>query len=112
MYYPMRVVIEGNYKLIFNIAHRLPYPFASDLYASPTWQSALASGDRMYGLKPVDSYIDRPRFELYDLEKDPWETNNLASSSEYAELLERLQTKLQAWQKETNDPWELKWRYE
>lgn len=40
MYYPMRSVISGRHKLIFNIAHELPYPFASDLYASPTWQMA------------------------------------------------------------------------
>jgi N-sulfoglucosamine sulfohydrolase len=112
MYYPMRVVIEGKHKLIFNIAHQLPYPFASDLYASPTWQSVLKSGERMYGPRTVDSYIYRPRFELYDLEADPWETNNLATSSERQELLQRLQAKMQQWQKETHDPWELKWRYE
>ena len=35
MYYPMRVVLSGRFKYIFNIAHQLPYPFASDLYASP-----------------------------------------------------------------------------
>jgi N-sulfoglucosamine sulfohydrolase len=28
----MRVVVEGDWKLIFNIAHQLPYPFASDLF--------------------------------------------------------------------------------
>ena len=27
MYYPMRVVHSGKYKLIWNIAHPLPYPF-------------------------------------------------------------------------------------
>ncbi len=112
MYYPMRVVIEGKYKLIFNIAHQLPYPLASDLYASPTWQSVLQSGEKMYGPRTVESYIYRPRFELYDLEADPWETNNLATSSEHQELLQRLQAKLQAWQQATEDPWELKWRYE
>lgn len=112
MYYPMRVVIDGQWKLIFNIAHQLPYPFASDLYASPTWQSVLQRGDTMYGVRTVDSYVHRPRFELYDLEADPWETNNVATDSSRQEVLERLQGKLQAWQKETGDPWELKWRYE
>lgn len=112
MYYPMRVVISGNHKLIFNLAHQLPYPFASDLYASPTWQSVLKTGEKMYGARTVESYIYRPRFELYDLSVDPWETNNLATSSEHQELLQRLQEKMQAWQRDTNDPWELKWRYE
>lgn len=112
MYYPMRVIISGQFKLIFNIAHDLPYPFASDLQNSPTWQSALASEDRMYGVRPVDSYIHRPRFELYDLESDPWETNNLATHPDHAAKLLELQKRLQDWQKETSDPWELKWRYE
>jgi N-sulfoglucosamine sulfohydrolase len=112
MYYPMRVVIDGKWKLIFNIAHQLPYPFASDLYASPTWQSVLQRGDTMYGVRTVDSYVHRPRFELYDLEADPWETNNVATDSSRQEVLQHLQHKLQQWQKETDDPWELKWRYE
>ncbi|MCA9211655.1 MAG: sulfatase, partial [Planctomycetales bacterium] len=33
MYYPMRVVRGSRYKLIWNIAHPLPFPFASDLWA-------------------------------------------------------------------------------
>ncbi len=112
MYYPMRVAIDGKWKLIFNIAHQLPYPFASDLYASPTWQGVLQRGERMYGARTVESYVHRPRFELYDLETDPWETNNLATSSTHEDVLARMQAKLQDWQKQTNDPWELKWRYE
>ncbi|MEZ6064456.1 MAG: sulfatase [Planctomycetaceae bacterium] len=112
MYYPMRVAIDGKYKLIFNIAHQLPYPFATDLYASPTWQSVLNTKEKMYGARPVDSYVHRPRFELYDLEADPWETDNLATSGEHQPLLERMQQRMQQWQQETNDPWELKWRYE
>ncbi len=112
MYYPMRVAISGDYKLIFNIAHQLPYPFASDLYASPTWQGVLSRGDEMYGIRTVESYVQRPRFELYNLTNDPWETQNLAELTEYAETLREMQELMQQWQLETSDPWELKWRYE
>ncbi|REJ86379.1 MAG: heparan N-sulfatase [Planctomycetota bacterium] len=112
MYYPMRVLIEGKWKLIYNIAHQLPYPFASDLYASPTWQGVLEREDKMYGVRTVESYVYRPKFELYNLEEDPWETNNVATDSANQELLERMKKKLQNWQVETDDPWELKWRYE
>lgn len=112
MYYPMRVIIKGKYKLLFNIAHQLPYPFASDLYASPTWQSVLKSGKKIYGKRSTYAYLHRPRFELYDLEADPHEVNNLANDKEHAKALKELQTKLQAWQKRTGDPWALKWRYE
>jgi N-sulfoglucosamine sulfohydrolase len=112
MYYPMRVIISGDYKLIFNIAHQLPYPFASDLYGSPTWQGVLARGDEMYGQRTVESYLQRSRFELYNLADDPWESQNLAELTEYADKLSEMQAQLQHWQVETSDPWELKWRYE
>ncbi len=112
MYYPMRSVISGRYKLIFNIAHELPYPFASDLYASPTWQMALKAKLPVYGLRSTSAYIHRPRFELYDLEADPDELKNLADAPQHAKLIGELKDKLKAWQKQTRDPWVSKWEYE
>ncbi|MCA9041189.1 MAG: sulfatase [Planctomycetaceae bacterium] len=112
MYYPMRTIISGDYKLTFNIAHDLPYPFASDLFASPTWQSVLKSEKEIYGKRTVYNYLHRPEFELYDLKKDPDELYNLAYDKEHQDVYEELSAKLQKWQKETEDPWELKWRYE
>jgi N-sulfoglucosamine sulfohydrolase len=112
MYYPMRVIISGKYKYTFNIAHQLPYPFASDLYRSPTWQSVLKSNQKIYGKRSIEAYIHRAKHELYDLEKDPHEINNLASDSKYEKILKELQAKVKAWQKQTKDPWFLKWEYE
>ena len=112
MYYPMRVIIQGRYKYIFNIAHQLPYPFASDLYSSPTWQGVLRRGDRNYGKRTVYAYLHRQRHELYDLEADPHEINNLATNPKHQQRLKQLQEKLKAWQKRTKDPWHLKWEYE
>ena len=112
MYYPMRVIVSGKYKYTFNIAHQLPYPFASDLYRSPTWQSVLKSNRRVYGKRSIQAYLHRPRHELYDLEKDPHEIHNLAGDSNYEKVLKQLQAKVKAWQKATKDPWLLKWEYE
>lgn len=112
MYYPMRAVIQGKYKYILNLAHELPYPFASDLHRSPTWQGVLKRNDETYGQRTVYQYIHRPRHELYDLEADPHEINNLAYDPKHQDRLEKLQAKLKAWQKATNDPWILKWEYE
>ena len=79
MYYPMRVVRSGKYKLIWNIAHPLPFPFASDLWGSATWQDSLKRGDDfMYGKRTIKDLVQRPQFELYDLEADPDEIHNLA----------------------------------
>ena len=112
MYYPMRSVISGRYKLIFNIAHPLPYPFASDLQDSPTWQMVLKTKLLVYGKRATTAYLHRPRFELYDLTADPDELHNLASDPDHAKRLAELQDKLKAWQKQTRDPWALKWDYE
>ncbi|HVJ47329.1 MAG TPA: sulfatase [Luteolibacter sp.] len=113
MYYPMRSVREGKYKLILNIANGLPFPFASDLWEAPSWQECLKQGpETPYGGRTVDSYLNRPRFELYDTEADPWEFNNLAGKPEHRETLESLKLSLKQFQDKTNDPWLLKWERE
>jgi N-sulfoglucosamine sulfohydrolase len=113
MYYPMRVVRDKQYKLIWNIAHGLPYPFASDLWAASSWQGQYRQGmDAPYGQKSVGEYIHRPRFELYDLEADPMERLNLAEDSQHAATLKRYQEKLKAFQQQMEDPWVMKWDYE
>ena len=113
MYYPMRVIRDRKYKLIWNIAHQLPYPFASDLWIASTWQAQLAKGkDAPYGTKTVDQYVNRPAFELYDIVKDPNESTNLATDPKYAETLKNYQERMKAFQKEMHDPWIMKWRYE
>lgn len=113
MYYPMRVVRTSRYKLIWNVAHPLPFPFASDLWGSATWQATLARGpDARYGLRTVSDYVQRPRFELYDLQRDPDEVANLADDPAQEEILADLQARLRAFQERTDDPWLLKWERE
>ena len=113
MYYPMRVVRDGQYKLIWNIAHPLPYPFASDLWAASSWQAQLAKGDDApYGQMTVGRYVQRPEFELYDMQKDPNESTNLAESVGHADILERYKATLKSMQRQYDDPWIMKWEYE
>ncbi|MGI9243143.1 MAG: sulfatase-like hydrolase/transferase, partial [Verrucomicrobiales bacterium] len=113
MYYPMRVVRDRKFKLIWNIAYPLPYPFASDLWAASTWQAQWRLGkDAPYGTKTVGEYVQRPQFELYDIENDPDEAHNLAAETSYSETLETYKAKLKQFQKDTNDRWITKWTYE
>ncbi len=112
MYYPMRVIRTRKYKYIRNLAHQLDYPFASDLYASPTWQGVLRRNDKMIGARSVDAYIHRAKEELYDLENDPNEVNNIAGNIEYAGILDDLRARLKKFQEDTNDPWIVKYKYE
>ncbi len=112
MYYPMRVVRERRFKLIWNIADGLEYPFASDLWESATWQGNLRRGNTRYGRRTIDAYLHRPKFELYDLQNDPHEVVNLADDPKYQDKLNEMKARLKAFQKRTQDPWILKWDYE
>ena len=111
-YYPMRVVRTKRFKFIWNIAWKLDYSFASDLWASASWQAALRDNLKSFGTRTVDQYIHRPRFELYDLEADPDEVVNLAGKPQYDGLVQELAEKLKDFQEKTRDPWLHKWTYE
>ncbi len=112
MYYPTRVIRTREYKYILNLAHKLDYPFASDLYASPTWQEVLKTKATTYGPRTVDAYVHRPREELYDLRTDPGEVKNLVGDPAHRKVLDELRARLKAWQTKTKDPWIVKYRYE
>ncbi len=99
MYYPMRVLRQNKYKLIWNIAYGLEYPFASDLWASSTWQSIYRTDSEFFGHRTVKAYLNREEFELYDLDKDPGELKNLAYDKVYKSLLAKMQQKLKGKQK-------------
>jgi N-sulfoglucosamine sulfohydrolase len=112
MYYPMRVIRTDRYKLILNLAHQLPYPFASDLWASATWQAALKAEVPYYGKRRVTDYQFRPRYELYDLQADPHELTNLAGLAAHRAVFDDLAARLKAYQQKTRDPWLSKYTYE
>ena len=113
MYYPMRVVRGRQYKLIWNIAHQLPFPFATDLWSAATWQAAWTQGPgARYGRRTVTSYIQRPEFELFDLERDPHESKNLAADPAHRATLDAYKEKLRTFQAQTSDPWVMKWTYQ
>lgn len=51
-----------------------------------------------------ETYMNPPKYELYDLSKDPHEFSNLADNPEYASTLKQLQNAYVEWQKEVKDP--------
>ena len=113
MYYPMRAIRDHDWKLIWNIAHPLPYPFASDLWVASSWQAQYRQSlNAPYGTKTVEEYIYRPRFELYHIAEDPEETMNLADDPNQATVLLRYKEKLKSMQRKFSDPWITKWNYE
>jgi len=112
MYYPMRVCRSKNYKLIWNAAWRLEYPFASDLWAASTWQGIYQNKQEYFGKRKVQDYLLRPEFELYDLSADPNEVTNLAKDDKYKVVLESMKEKMKTFQKSTSNPWLIMWDHD
>jgi N-sulfoglucosamine sulfohydrolase len=106
MYYPLRGIRTRRYKYIRNLFPELEFPFASDLFASETWQSVRRAGpSAALGKRPVKSYLHRPAEELYDLNADPDELNNLAASPQSRDLLQTMRARVQDFRTRTKDGW-------
>jgi N-sulfoglucosamine sulfohydrolase len=108
MYYPMRAVRERRYKLIRNLASSQEFPLAMDLKCSSTWQSVIHRGGHLYGQRHLQQFLHRPEYELYDLEADPDEVNNLVSDPKHEHVLRLLRERLLEFCKQTGDPWTLR----
>ena len=92
-YDPIRCVRTERYKFIINFEVNIAYNVPSDIQKGAIYRTAM---ERYTPMRPV--------FELYDLENDPWEQNNLADDAELATVRADLQMRLLQWMKETDDP--------
>lgn len=84
-----RAVRTANYKLIYNTTPHQPVG-PPDSYLDPSWlemKAAFAAGTLQQ--KFVKAYFTKPRptYELYKLDTDPNELNNLSGNSQYAQVL-------------------------
>ncbi len=101
--YPIRSVRDRRYKLIHNIAHDNTF-WIRGIHVNPpidSWRRA-ADGDPEIAAR-VRWLSHRPEFELYDLQRDELETDNLADDSESAPIKQRLRARLQAWMRQQGD---------
>jgi arylsulfatase A-like enzyme len=100
-----------RYKLIWNLAHGIPFPFAADLWRSAAWQGVYQpyGMEARYGMRTAREYMHRPEYELYDMEADPFESTNLADSPQHAVVLQEYKDKIRAFQQRTSDPWLVEW---
>lgn len=100
--YPIRSVREGKFKYIHNLSPDAWHSNHSDLLqkdgAGAYWASwyAAAKTDPEAAAK-VNAYHTRPEFELFDLEKDPLELNNLAYNPEYRDIVDAMRATLKKW---------------
>jgi hypothetical protein len=90
-------VRSGRYKLIYNLTPRMEY-WPVDSGNDPGWQQMLAAQrDGTLDERFRAAYFRNPRavLELYDLEKDPAELNNIADTAEYRDAQQTLMAALQ-----------------
>ena len=105
-YWPTRFLRTHRYKYHRNIAYRLDFPFAADLYGSLSWEGIRnKDGPVKIGNRSLESYLFRGPEELYDLENDPDEVRNLVDDKANTGLLKECRDTLEAWQYQTKDVW-------
>ncbi len=107
-YWPTRFIRSHRYKYHRNIAHRLDFPFAADLYSSLSWEGIRNKDGPepvFIGQRSLEAYLFRGPEELYDLQGDPHEVENVADDGKYADVIRQLRASLERWQYETKDAW-------
>lgn len=104
--YPVRSVRNERFKYIIN--ENSPVMFSDHIVvADPekfffSWRDAADKGNEN-AKKLVDKYLFRRREELYDLQQDPWELNNLIDASQYSQTQIELKAELSRWMVQQGD---------
>ena len=129
-YYPTRSITDGRYRYIWNMSYETAPNFPIDRYAtdplyreqpkSPAWMPWDATPSTAWQNNAFEEIVfhkdefpeqyqllmatfHRPEFELYDLEKDPYERVDLATHPEYAQVAKRMDGALKRWMDANHD---------
>ena len=97
---------DNRYKLIYNpLAGKVnpgyAFTFGKKFFKAPETELLAVASPQVRAAYALSQ--QPPRYELYDLQEDPYEFNNLAKNPAYAEHRGRLINELMHWQKETGD---------
>ncbi len=108
--FPIRSVRDKRFKYIRNLnpdgissnitTHNLDYKAYGGGWMT-SWKK-MGQSDSFWAARHK-LILNRPAEELYDLQEDPWELNNLADSEQYYGLLKNLSHQLDQWMTEQND---------
>ncbi|MEO1616088.1 MAG: sulfatase [Planctomycetota bacterium] len=100
-----RSVATQQFKLIRNDYVDLPATPSADAGRSPTWQTMLQLQED-HKLPPHQQscfLAPRPKWELYDLQRDPGELTNRIDDPAYATIAAELKQALRDWTEKTGD---------
>jgi hypothetical protein len=102
----MRCIRSKKYKLIFNGYPNRQFPIIADFPGVGSYESLLEAkaNDNLSNEQDWLFEFPRPSIELYNVQKDPYETNNLAADrSLYETTGKKLNQKLFEWMEATDD---------
>jgi len=102
----MRAVRTDRYKYIRNFFPKRPHMQPNRYKDGKTIIKALRSANEAGTLNEVQARIfapTRPKEELYDLQTDPHEIQNLAGDPKHRKQLKKMRSRLNNWIKATGD---------
>ncbi|NQV32283.1 MAG: sulfatase [Phycisphaeraceae bacterium] len=111
--YPIRSIRDDEFHYLVNLKHDQPYhekhlmtEGSARRYDLQWWQALKDAADQgdAVARTQYNRYHLRPSEELYRVDEDPWEQNNLAEKPEYAQVKKRLRVEIERWMAEQNDP--------
>jgi N-sulfoglucosamine sulfohydrolase len=111
LYYPRRAVRDRKYKLIYSLLdgrqnivalRYMSNEHLPQLAGCPTLKELETASP--LAKKIYHAWLRPNKVQLYDLENDPWEFNDLSNNPQYAQVKKRLLDALYKWQKDTDDP--------
>ncbi|MDX1285362.1 MAG: hypothetical protein R3182_10125, partial [Draconibacterium sp.] len=106
--YPIRSVTDGEYHYIRNLTPDNLYiekHLMGRMTQNQYWPSWIfESTNNNKTLELVTRYMKRPVEQIYNLDSDPNELNNLVSESVVQPILKKLSNELDVWMKQQGDP--------
>ena len=103
----MRTIRSKKYKLIHNLMPErawLQYSgYKEDMYPMLAEMNVMFMEGKLNKDQAKFFAPNKPEFELYDIEKDPYELNNLASDLHYGDIKDKLLAELYNWREQIND---------
>ncbi len=115
-FFPQRAVRNDRFKLIENLLPGEVHPDYDLRLSKIVGEAKLSFPNDTLDPRTViaeatqevrEAYVRMrkpPRFELYDLQADPYEFHNLADALEHAETLKELRRQLANWRAQSKDP--------
>jgi len=108
--YTQRAIRNNEFKLVWNPEQEIDYYLdalmepKSNKFFAKAWREWLGEAQSdPAAQEKIDRVVKHPEFELYNIQDDPWELENLASNPEYSPKLEEMHAQLKAEMGKLND---------